>query len=167
MKQQSKVSFQDFLDRFPLLTPPISILENSHLDFSRLNDPLPQAYVEDILYPIEKEMDEYSEIVPCFRIESVGQFYGIVYWRAQLLNYDYFLLTYNWKSMFMDRVRIAGTRYRGAQALISVAKINDDWIIDMIEGVGSIDETYDTSQSRTHYIEILDSGKILSPHDTH
>lgn len=167
-----RISFTDFIEKFPKLEPPIDILENTHLDFSRENPPLPLQFIEEYLIPIEPYLDELSEIVPCFRIEEPNQFYGLVYWRAQLLNYDYFLITYSWKQEFIDRVRIAGTRYKEDKALISLAKINEDWIIDMLEGIGNIPDpenfkVYDTTQSRSHYIEILDNGKILSPHETH
>ena len=157
------ISFKDFLSKFPLSQPPITITEESHHDFSRLNDPLPFEYIDQMLNTIESDIDEYTEIVPCFRIEDPQQFYGIVYWRAKLMTYDYFLVTYSWKGEFVEKVRIGGTKYKDNQVLISISTISEDWIIDILEGISQIEVEYDSSNSRAYYIEILEGGKILSP----
>ena len=163
MKKIQKASFQDFLNKFPLISPPVTLAQDSHHTFCQENEPLPAAFIDQFILEFESSMDEYTEIVPCFRLESTEQFHGMVYWRAKLMNYDYFLITYNLKEELIDRIRIAGTNYRDDKVLISVAQIDQDWIIDIVEGIGTMEEEYDPAGSRSYYLEIMDTGKILDP----
>lgn len=163
MNKIPQVSFQDLLDKFPKIKPPITLAEDSHHAFCNDNDPLPLAYIHQYFTQFEENIDEYTELVPCFQIQGPQQFHALVYWRAKLMNYDYYLITYNLKEEFIERVRIAGTNYKDDKVLISVALIDEDWIIDIVEGIGTTDHEYDPSGSRSYHLELMDSGHILDP----
>ena len=163
MNQSTKHAFKDFLDKFPEISLPVTLTEESHHDFSRTNDPIPAAMIEQFLLHIETgEVDEFTEYIPCFRIPETHGFHAIVYWKAGLMTYEYTLLTFNKDGLSIDKKVIAGTKVDGERLHRTVATIEDDWIIYCVRGVAPANEpTYDPSTSESLHLELLATGEII------
>lgn len=162
--KQTKIKFSHFLEKFPEVELPVTLSDESHLDFSRMNDPLPQAMVEEFILPLEQiPEDEYTEFIACFRLGDTDDFHSIVYWRAGLMNYQYTLATFTKKGEFIDKQVIAGTFSDGDTLTKSIATIDEDWEILIVSGQSSAsrDEQYDASSSTAHKLELLPDGSIV------
>ena len=156
------MSFDKFLKIFPEVKPPVAITEESALEFSRENDPLPEKLIADYILPIEEENDDFTEYVPGFRLEGTKDFHAVLYWKAGLLNYQYVLATFEKSGKPIDRHVIAGTFSDGQLIVRSVASIDEDFSINIVSGqVEGNEALYNAELSTTRELELLPDGKIL------
>jgi hypothetical protein len=157
------VSLEHFIERFPVARLPITLNEASQRIFSAANEPFNQLIVDQYLIPLDGiEVDEYTEFVPCFRIPDTHEFHAIVYWKAELLNYQFILATLSKKGELIDKKVIAGTYYDGQVLVGSVATIDEDWEILIISGKTENETIYDASSSTTTKLELLPEGQIIN-----
>lgn len=161
MDEVSNVSLADFLEQFPEVKLPITLTDESSRIFSQTNEPFPQRMIDQYLIPLEEEVDEFTEFVPCFRIPDTYEFHAVVYWVAQLMNYQYVLVTFSREGMLIDKKVLAGTFYDGQTLTNSVATLDEDWTILMVSGQSTSDTNYDASGTRTQKLEILPEGQII------
>ena len=164
MTKINKVRFNEFLKKFPVVDLPVTIGEGTHLEFSRINDPLPQQMIDQfILSQGEPEPDEFTEFIPCFRLKKSEEFVAIVYWIGALLDYQYIMLTFNRKGVEIDRSVIAGTKVIGNSLLTSVATIDEELIIYIAAGEADAHTNqFDANSSKSFSLEILPNGEIIS-----
>jgi len=164
MAKVNKVRFGEFLKKFPVVELPITLGEGTHLEFSRINDPLPQLMIDQyILHPNDPEPDEFTEFIPCFRLKESEEFVAIVYWMGALLDYQYVMLTFNRKGAEIDRSVIAGTKMIENALLTSVATIDEELIIYIAAGQADAHTNqFDASSSKSFSLEILPNGEIIS-----
>ncbi len=164
MTKINKVRFGEFLKKFPIVELPVTIGEETHLEFSRINDPLPQLMIDQyILGPKDPEPDEFTEFIPCFRLKKSEEFVAIVYWVGALLDYQYKMLTFNRKGVEIDRSTIAGTKVIENSLLTSVATIDEELIIYIAAGEANAHTNqFDASSSKSFSLEILPNGEIVS-----
>jgi hypothetical protein len=163
-KREIRVSFEEFLEQFPILPLPITLSEETARAFSKENDVLPSLVVEQYMVPLEgEEIDEWTEFVPCFRFPDTKDFHAIVYWKAGLLQYYFVLATFSNKGELINRRILAGTFVRGNLVTQSVATIDQDWIITIVtgQGRGEEDALYDASSSKTLAMEVMPNGLIV------
>lgn len=163
--QQSKIDFSLFLNKFPVVELPATLSEETHHDFSRTNDPLPQVMLDHYILPLEeRESDEFTEFVACFQLPKTKGFYAIVYWRASLMNYQYTLATFTNKGEFIDKRVIAGTFSDGNTLTRSIATIDEDLEILIVSGQvqAGHEEEYDASTSTAYTLELLPDGKVIN-----
>ena len=81
------VEFSNFLERFPEIDLPVTLGDEMHMTFSSENKPLQSLMInQHLLRAEEKEPDEFTEFIPCFRVKETISFHAIVYWRAGLLD---------------------------------------------------------------------------------
>jgi hypothetical protein len=168
MKAPTKLNFGHFLEAFPEIDLPVVLTEESAVAFSRENGPLSTHLVEQFLLPIEGEesIDELTEFVPCLRIPQTNAFFAVIYWRAELMSYQYVLATFLKNGDLIDRKVVAGTYSDGSLLLQSVATIGEDWIIYVVSGKTSANaKTYDASTSTSFSLEILPTGEIIRSED--
>ncbi len=162
MSENNAIKLSAFLEMFPEVKLPITLTEESQRIFSASNEPFNQAMVEQYLTPLEDgEIDEFTEFVPCFRIPETYDFHAIVYWKAELLQYQYVLVTFAKDGQFIDKRIIAGTFYDGKALTASVATINEEWEILIVSGQSAGGENYDPQSSRHQRMEILPEGQIV------
>ncbi len=161
--KKANIAFSHFLEYFPEVELPVTLTDESARDFSRHNEPLPPAVIEQHLLPMEAEVDEMTEFVPCFRIPETYGFHAIVYWRADLMKYQYALATFTKKGEFIDRKVIAGTISDGQALMSSVAVIEDDWEILILSGKTRADTSasYDAATSKARKLEMMPDGRII------
>jgi hypothetical protein len=159
-----KLHFHDFLAKFPPIPMPVTLGEDTHHTFGTENDPLSDALISQFIHPTETVVadDEFTEYVPCFSIDNTDQFIGLVWWKAELLNYEYVLATFNDKGELIGRAVIAGTTIKDGIVTRSVAVINEEWEITIGEGTSPDgNQIFDPSTSRTRNLEILINGQIV------
>ena len=162
MKKIKTATFTDFLGLFPVISLPITLSDRQHLEFSRNNTPLTQSMIQQFILPFEEEVDEYTEFVPCFAIPNTEPVHALVYWKADLLRYVYYLITFDKNGQYIDRKPISKTE--GSQGAItqSVVTIEEDWMISIVRGKKTDREAFVPSESRIFQMELLADGKIIN-----
>jgi hypothetical protein len=145
---------------------PVTLGEDTHHTFSAENQPLGDALIAQYILPTEggnAVNDEFTEYVPCFSFDDTEQFIAVVWWKAELMNYEYVLATFDDKGALIDRKVIAGTVLEPDGSVTrSVAIINEDWEIAIAEGRSTDgDQLFDPTSSKMRHLEILATGKIV------
>lgn len=163
------VSFEFFLEFFPEATLPMTVSEDTVRAISATMPPLNALLIETFLLPIEEAMvnEEFTEFVACFQLppRKKDGHVSLVYWRADLLQYHYVLVTLNKQTAaLIDRRVIAGTSYDGVEITQSSAAITDDQTIYIVSGqaapvLGSTD--YRAAASTAQRYQITEQGKIM------
>ncbi len=158
------IKFDHFLGKFPEIELPVTLSEDTHLDFSKENDPLPGQMIAEFIGKYEAAVpdEDLTEYIACLRLPTEKREYkAIVYWRASLLSYDYVLATYNPKTgVMIDKKAIAGTKIVGDNIKRIVAIINEDFTIHVVEGMESETGAFDPDASKARRFELFDSGRI-------
>jgi len=164
MKKEQKITFKQFLKRFPKIDLPVTLTEEIVHEFSRAVLPLPAAMIEQFILSIDTgEVDEFTEYIPCFKLPKIGDCYGIVYWKALLLNYEYVLVTFDKKGNFIEKQVISGTKVEGESLVRSVATIDEQMMIYIVGGVASAkDNIYNASSSLSSNLQLLATGRTFS-----
>ncbi len=150
------------LEFFPTVQLPVTLTDETHLEFSSANEPLPALLIEQFILPYElEEFDDMTEYIACFRIPETHDFHAIVIWRAGLMSYTYSLMTFTKKGELIDKRVIAGTFYDGTHLTQSVATIDEDWEILVMTGQTIGNERYNPANSRVTRLELLPEGQII------
>ncbi|MBL7781263.1 MAG: hypothetical protein JNM22_08590 [Saprospiraceae bacterium] len=156
--------FPDFVAKFPPVPMPVTLGEDTHHTFGVENEPLPDAMIEQFILPAESSdavLDEFTEYVPCFAIEDTEQFIALVWWKATLLHYEYYLATFTLKGELIDCKVIAQTNVVDNRVFRSVAHINEEYEITIGEGTSSEGGShFDPTTSKTRFMEIMANGEI-------
>lgn len=159
--QVKKVEFQQFLDKFPIVELPITLGENTHHLFSKNNDPFQQGMIDQFL--TRGSLDEYTEFIPCCRIPDTSDFYALIYWKAGLLEYEYYMVTFSKKGILIDERYIAGTRVKNEKLINVVTSFEEDWIFYSAEGESSAaEDKMDKTSTKAFNLELLATGKIVT-----
>jgi hypothetical protein len=156
-------TFGDFISKFPALPMPVTLGEETHHVFSKENKPLPPEMIEQFIHPTNPDVadDEFTEYMPCFAIDDTAGFVALVWWKAELLNYEYILATFSLKGELIDRRVIAFTRVKNGAVHRAVATINDEWEVFVAEGHSTDGNQFDPSSSRMYDVEIMLDGTIV------
>jgi hypothetical protein len=153
--------FIDFVSKFPPVTMPVILGEDTHFTFSAENVPLPESLIEQFILPNDPlPPDEFTEYVPCFAIDCDEPYIALVWWKAGLLNYEYYLATFTEKGEFIQMKVIAGTRVQDQQIHRMVATIGEELNIVIVEGAADRDDSFDAEASKTIRYEILPDGML-------
>ncbi len=164
MSKAQRMAFQNFISRFEEVALPISIGTETHLDFSSMNTPLPVDVIEAFFIEtgVMEELDEFTELVPVMKIPNTNDFIAIIVWKAGLLAYDYFLLTYNKMGELLDKKTIAGTKVIENVLLHAVVTINERWEIHVMQNGRAADDEYNFDPTKTlrYQYQILEDGYI-------
>jgi hypothetical protein len=162
MANKISKSLEELLVCFPILNPPIIVSADVAAAFSAKNPPIPG----DLLYLFFNQwdnLDEYTEMVPCFRLESFGNFYTLVYWKGSLLSYEYKLITISKEGKLISKKVIAGTLSNNHTIVQSVATIDEDLCIYTMVGESELGtKNYKPENSAAFRFEILPDGIIAS-----
>ncbi len=153
-------SFGALLQYFPNIELPITLNTEIHHVFSKENKPLPSNLIRGFL--TDEEGDDYTEFVACFRLPVIHDFQPIIFWKASLMEYQYVLSVFTRKGVPVSSKIIAGTKSNGKTMLNRIATLDQDGVITIAEGVGSLDERrYNAQGSQTFQLEISPTGDIL------
>ncbi len=162
MKKDQKSAFKEFLKVFPKIDLPLTLTEESQIEFSRHNLPIREELTHDFIIAHDKSLDEFTEYVPCFRLKNTEKFHAIVFWKAALMNYEYVLVTFTDKGELISKRIIAGTKSMEGSLVRSVATIDEDWVVHVVGGVAdNKDQKFEASNSQSFTFEILANGQII------
>lgn len=156
-------SFTQFLNFFPELELPVHLTDESLSVFSQENIVLPLPVLSKFISKYDNtEADEFTEYIPCFRFPDSENFYALIYWKAQLLNYEYHLVTFDKKGNFITGKVIGGLLTNGASIIKTVATIDEDWIVHIVSGEDNVNSpNYNPDSSKSFSMEILSTGDII------
>jgi hypothetical protein len=156
-----KPSFNVFLDAFAVQELPVTLTEESISDFERLSDPLAQVLINAFIKPESDEPDAFTEFVPCFKLPDTHDFHAVVYWKGELMKYQYFLTTFDKNGSQISNAVIGGIQSDGEIIVRSVATIDENRIIHIVEGEQPAAEVrYVSQESRAYQMEIVKTGEI-------
>ena len=163
---EQRPTFDTFLGYFKEQELPVALTEESLSEFQQINDPLPIPVIHAYLLGEDEELDAFSEIVPCFKIPETHDFHAVVCWKGELMKYQFFLVTFDNKGNPIASAAIAGIASDGKTVLRSVATIEPDWNIYIVEGEQeATGDMYAPTQSTAHQMELLPTGEITIKED--
>ena len=161
MKKRPEAQFAEFIDFFPALELPVSLLpDTGQIPSDPL--PLPGLLQDRFILPFESdEVDEFTEYIPYGRLAGMRDFEAVIYWKAGVLRYEYILATYSLQGEPLSHAIVGGLRYEEEGVLHSVAVIHPDLSIIIAEGMAQTDdEGMDPDQTQTYQMTILPTGMI-------
>ncbi len=160
---KSKITFDQFLDFFPEVELPVHLTDESLSVFSKENKALPIPLIAEFISKYDNsEPDEYTEYIPCFRIPETDQFFGVIYWKAQLMNYEYHLVTFDKRGEFITGKVIGGLISNGITLIKTVATIDEDWVIHIATGEDDANNpNYSAEETKAYTMELLSTGDII------
>lgn len=157
-------NFEAFLTLFPEVELPITLTTDAHVEFSRHNVAIPDAFTRYYLASVDDD-EAFTEYVACFKVPDTRSFHAIVYWKAGLLTYEYIMATFDEAGELLDKRTIAGTLADGDRLTRSVATIETDWLINIVEGSENTDSDdaldFNPSLSRVTSLELNADGGII------
>ncbi|MFT6148213.1 MAG: hypothetical protein ACJAUH_000894 [Saprospiraceae bacterium] len=164
MSKAQRISFQNFLNRFEEVSLPISIGTETHLDFSSQQNPLPVAMIDKFFIEtgVMTELDEFTELVPLMKIADTTGFHALIVWKAGLLNYEYWMLTFDDMEQLIDKKSIAGTKVMDNLLLHAVVSINEQREIHVMESGRDVnnEKVFDPTKSLRYQFQLLEDGYI-------
>ncbi len=160
MTDQLHLSFETYLNWFEKQKLPLQITEKTYRQINDLNEPLPDIVVSTFIKR-EGENEDVAEYVPVLRLPDTEEVIALVFWRAGLMRYDYFLATYNQKGELLDQQLVASTRYEDNNITRSIMRIDEEGLIFVVKGDTALNsKDYDASSSKHSYFEVLPNGSI-------
>lgn len=161
MKSLPKASFTEFIEFFPELELPFSLLP----DISQIPShslPLPEVLLETYILPFEgEEVDEYTEYIPFGRLASTKGFHALIYWKAGVMQYEFILATYTTEGELLSHAIIGGLRSDEEGLLHSVAVIHEDMSLTIAEGIAVGDQPLNAEETNTYQMTIQPTGQII------
>jgi len=161
-KQTKHAGFTTLITKFPKAKLPVELAPDTFREFEKKNKPLSVDTVSHFLLEEGEVIDEFTEFIPCFRLSDTPKFEGLIYWQASLMEYHYWLVTFDKKGNFIEKKRIAGTIPVDAAFKVSVATVTSSWNIEVKEGESAQNtkNLIPTSFSQHHIINISPEGTM-------
>ena len=159
--------FSKYIELFQQIEFPVTLHQDAHHDFSNRDKGIRSELLEAFVTPyIGQNDDEFTEYVPCFQLKAEKNFIAIVLWRAALMNYEYYVLTYRGTGDLIHHQVIAGMRSDGENIITRIAMIDNDSVIHMVEGKNNEgnESRYDPADTREFTFEITSDGYISLEH---
>jgi hypothetical protein len=157
---------EKILHYFPETELPVLISDDHLSEFEINSDPFPQVFIDEVLLDWEKDADEFTEFIPCFRLPKEEKFNAVVYWKGALLRYDFVMVTLDKNGELINKKSLASTIVHDNVIKKSVASIEPDLIINIIAGQTLDGDEYDASMSKAFAMEILPTGEIIFAMDS-
>lgn len=165
MEKIKDITFKEFLEIFPEASFPAVISKDSIIEFSRNNVALPVIAIAKYINEWDPDPSEFVEYIPCFKFKLEKDFIALVYYKAELLKYEYFLVILDKKGTLISRKVIAGLISDGTNTIQSAATITEDFSIHIAGASNADTHLFDGNDSKQIYMEILANGQIVSIND--
>lgn len=163
MNNQNKPSFNEYSALFRSEELPLTIHSELHFDFHVQFPALPMDMIDPFIIELNQmDHDDLTEYIPLFRLRPHEDILGLVLWKAALLSYEYYLLTYDLRGSLVDKKIIAGQTTNGEKILLRVATIESDTSILMIQGESSLSRSQQVEYTEEYNFEITPSGYIAT-----
>ncbi|MBT8231914.1 MAG: hypothetical protein HKO66_13540 [Saprospiraceae bacterium] len=162
MSNKVSKSLEKLVSLFPEIAPPITISEESVIAFSSKNKPISLDLMDEY-FSVWDQIDEFTEMVPCFQLNISDGYYALVYWKGSLLTYEYILITLDKNNTLISKKVIAGTISNGQTIKKSVATIDEEYCIYTAVGEQDVSiRNYIPTNSSAFKFEIEPDGTISS-----
>lgn len=165
MEKIKDITFTEFLKIFPKASFPAIVSKDNIIEFSRNNVALPAIAISKYINEWDPNPSEFVEYIPCFKFKLEKEFIAIVYYKAELLKYEYILAILDKKGQLISRKVIAGLISDGENAIQSAATITEDFSIHIAGANATETHLFDGNDSKQIYMEILANGQIVSIND--
>lgn len=161
-KEENQVTFANFINLFPTAELPISLTSETQRTMSEIQEPLSMVWASHFLLYPDETIDEFTEYMACFSLPKTDDFFGAIYWEANLHGNGYHLATFSKTGTLIDKVWLAGTKYTDKELLQSVCTIEEDWSMNIVEGrIDATTNQIDTSFEPNHtYFQLTLDGQI-------
>lgn len=133
-KKTNRITFENFLNFFPLVELPYTITSETQRLISQKCDPLSANWMFNFVLGKDAIIDEYTEYMPCFAIPNAKDFFALVYWEAGIEGSTYYLITFSKNGILIDKSKIAGTKYDSDGLYQMVCTISPTWLFSCAEG---------------------------------
>lgn len=159
----NKVSFEQFLAYFEEIELPITLTEDLQHTFDKYSLPLPVLLTEEFIHVIDHgNIDEFTEYIPCFKLDIKDNYECVVYWRAGLLSHEFHMATYSAEGKLIDHAVMSGIKSVNDKIIRSVATISEELIITIAQGMSDRNEqVYDPTASKIIHLEIMPNGRFI------
>jgi hypothetical protein len=166
MSSNKDISVQDFLEFFPIVDLPITLNDDIVPEISKLNKVFPPEIIGAFFSKWDNDINETSEFLACCQLPPEKDFYSVVFWKASLLTYEFYLATLDKNGELIQKKVVAGLISNGSTIKRSVAKIEEDLSIHIMIGEQVADDSpYKPENSKGFYMEILPNGQLISSQD--
>lgn len=160
---QIKSEFEFFLSFFPEAELPVNLSSDYFSMFGTLNKPVPELLSKKYIdLAFEEDTDEFAEIIPCFSLPETENFKGIVYLKISLLNYDFYLHTFDNAGRTIAYKIISSMNSDGSEIHEKAALIDDMLRIWIMEGDNDESNHFDPANSKFISIHVNDKGEIVA-----
>ena len=153
--------FNTLLSFFPEIDLPVTLSDDTLSQFNNHNEPIPSGLIAETIGRWESIDEDFSEIIPCLSIDISNKAKAIVYWKGDLMRYDFKIATFNNHNELIAVKSIASTIIEGSHIKKSVALIDEDFIIHIMAGDHDGAEEYDAGRSQSFNMEVMADGQIL------
>ncbi|BDS10283.1 hypothetical protein [Aureispira anguillae] len=133
-KKTNRVTFENFLNFFPMVELPYTITSDTQRLISQKCDPLSATWMFNFVLGKDDVIDEYTEFMPCFSIPGTKDFFAVVFWEAGIEGATYYLTTFSKNGILIDKSKIAGTKYDQDGLYQMVCTISPTWLFSCAEG---------------------------------
>lgn len=152
--------FEIYLESFQEIDLPITLTQDLSPTFSAENRPLKDEQIVEFIHPVDSEIDEYTEYVPCFRLKETPHFKATVYWKASLTVNQYVLVIYTLLGEPLSARVLSSVEFEEkGQIIRSIASIEDDWTIVIAKGAEN-QGAFDVNSNKVVTLEIMPDGTI-------
>ena len=164
MNRDNIPSFQEFLTYFPEIELPVNISSEYLNIFSNYNKPIPEDFIHTYIISSENSVDLENviedEYITCFKIPGTMNFHALVYIKISMLNYDYYLHSFDMAGNSIDSKVIASMHSDGTNIIEKAALIDENHMIWTMRA----DETedFDPAMSKFSGFQLLNNGKVIS-----
>lgn len=161
--EKPQVKFKDFQSSFAEQDFPFVIHTELHHELNQRGDSFAKPVIEKyILEEAQLPYDEYSEFMPVFLVDQTDDYFAAVIWSEGLLNYEYWLLTFDKYGKLIDKYSIAGQKVGEEGILNRVATIESPTSILIVEGETDLEMRSIKTENPTELnIEINPSGFLI------
>ncbi len=154
-------AFEAYLESFQEIDLPITLTEELSTVFSSENKPLKDEQIAEFIATVDKDIDEYTEFVPCFQLMETEHFKAVVYWKAMLMESKYIMAVYTPSGEPIHIKELSKLSHGENGVTRSIATIDEDWQIVIAKGTDDLQEDYDPLTSQMLVLEIMPDGKIM------
>jgi hypothetical protein len=155
--------FKLFLEYFPVADElPLTVVPDDIRDYEQ-NHVLPLDLIQQYIAPYDRTNSDGDliEFVPCFQLPATG-FHTLVWWRGDLLDHAFELVTYTPAGVQIARRTIAGLTADGDRIREQIATIEDATTVLSVSGIADSTGQLIDAAGTDKMISVIDeNGKIL------
>ena len=162
-KAPKDLDFEHFLLLFPPAELPLNLSLQTESYLTAQRELLHSDWLEAFLPNLVEELDEYTEVLPCFSLPSPYKFHLLIYWKAHLNGSDYFLASFSPSGVLIQQQRLAGLAYSDEVMRQTLCQIAPNLTFSTMEGDldASTGALMPLKREQQTYYQISEQGEII------